>query len=99
MESLGRLLQRGQGDDQEARTAALVVSIATKAIQSVTKFAAADAKAVSVNNGTITVVVSHGAVAGRIQRAAPDICDFINQHVRASGGPSPRVQRIVTRQG
>lgn len=96
MESIAHLLQRGQGEDQEARTAAFIVASTNTALEVVAHIQPMDARATSVRNDVVTIGVSHGTIAAIIQRNAPDICDFINNKIQTT--TQHQVRRLLTRQ-
>lgn len=97
MKSIGGLLHRGRPGEQRVFAAAFVVGAVNEALKNVLKFESNDALAISFSRGEVVVGVSHGAVAGTVQRSAEKIITQANKKISAAGGANTTVTKIFTR--
>ena len=98
MKSIGGLLRRGRPGEQQEFSAAFVIGAVNDALRTVVHIELADARATSFSRGNVVIGVSHGAVAGNIQRSAAAILEHANKKIAAVGGSSRSITNIVTRQ-
>jgi len=97
MKGIGDLLSRGRPGERAEFSAAFVVGAMNDVLQNSLQLTNSDAKAISYKNGTITIGVSHGAVAGLIQQSAQEILEAANKKMQASGLPANGITKILTR--
>jgi hypothetical protein len=97
MKSIGGLLHRGRPGEQRVFAAAFVVGAVNEALRAIVRLEPGDAAASSFARGEVVIGVSHGAVAGMIQRAAEKIISQANEKISAAGGTNKTILKIVTR--
>lgn len=97
MKGIGDLLSRGRPGERAEFSAAFVVGAMNDVLQNTLQFSTIDAKAISFKNGTITIGVSHGAVAGMVQQSAQELLDAANKKMQTNGLPANGITKILTR--
>ena len=97
MKSIGGLLHCGRPGEQRVFAAAFVVGAVNEALQIVLQLEPRDAQASSFARGEAVVSVSHGAVAGIVQRSAEKIIKQANKKIASAGGADTTVTKIFTR--
>lgn len=97
MKALGSLLGRGRPGEQAEFAAAFVIGAMNQVLQNNLHLAPTDARAQSFFHHTITIGVSHGAIAGQIQQAANELLAAANTKIQTTGGAGTSIKKILTR--
>lgn len=97
MKPIGGLLRHGRPGERREFAAAFVVGAVNDALRTVAQINPTDARATSFAHGVAMIGVSHGAVAGNVQRSAAEIIHWANNKIHAAGGGDQTITRIVTR--
>lgn len=97
MERVSRVLHH-RPDQGQVFSAAMVVGVVNRILTEQANLEEHDARATSFRHGTITIVVSHSAIAGRLQQQAQRIITQANTNLgRLNAPPEHLIQELRTR--